>query len=479
MENALISYATCIKILSPKLSQMRVVATFLSVMLELGKEKTYPPFLFSIYLNDLEHFLNINNVSGIECAVNTAEVYSYLKLLILLYADDTVIFSDSSEKLQAALNAFETYCTEWKLHVNTSKTKIVIFTKGNFHHNKIFTFQKQAIEIVKEYKYLGIFSGRTGSYVAAIKHITEQAHKAVYTLLKKIRLLDLPLDIQTDLFNKIIKPILLYGCELWGVGNIESIERVQLKFYKQTLGLKKSTPSNMIYGELGITPLDIDIHTRMVSFWTKLVENRGTNKLASFVYNMLSEMHNSRKIKSSWVEKIKSLLCSLGFSAVWYSQSFINSTWLIKAVNQKLKDIFIQTWRSKIEIESESNVYRIFKTNFEESKYITILSTLLCKRFLSFRTRNHKLPVETGRWKGVPYNERVCNLCHRDVGDEFHMVLICTYFKEERSKYIKPYFYRNPNILKFQQLMNTSEKKILINLCFFVKIISRTTNTNL
>ena len=71
-----------------------------------------------------------------------------------------------------------------------------------------------------------------------------------------------------------------------------------------------------------------------------------------------------------------------------------------KAVNQKLKDIFIQTWRSKIEIESESNVYRIFKTNFEESKYITILSTPLCKRFLSFRTRNHKLPIAYRKVEG-------------------------------------------------------------------------------
>ena len=74
-------------------------------------------------------------------------------------------------------------------------------------------------------------------------------------LLKKIRTLSLPIDIQIDLFNKTVKPILLYGCELWGIGNIDIIERVQLKIYKQVLGLKQSTPSNMIYGELVITHL--------------------------------------------------------------------------------------------------------------------------------------------------------------------------------------------------------------------------------
>jgi hypothetical protein len=46
----------------------------------------------------------------------------YLKLFILLYADDTVIFAESAEDLQAPLNIFEEYCSEWKLYINVSKT---------------------------------------------------------------------------------------------------------------------------------------------------------------------------------------------------------------------------------------------------------------------------------------------------------------------------------------------------------------------
>ena len=35
---------------------------------------------------------------------------SYFKLLVLLYADDTILFSDNSEDMQNALNVFEEYC---------------------------------------------------------------------------------------------------------------------------------------------------------------------------------------------------------------------------------------------------------------------------------------------------------------------------------------------------------------------------------
>ena len=52
-----------------------------------------------------------------------------------------------------------------------------------------------------------------------------------------------------------VKPTLLYGCEIWGLGNIEIIERVHIEFCKLLLQLKNSTPTCMIYGELGRYPI--------------------------------------------------------------------------------------------------------------------------------------------------------------------------------------------------------------------------------
>ena len=54
----------------------------------------------------------------------------FLNIFLLLYADDTVIFSDNELDMQQALNVFEKYCSEWKLTVNTAKTKIMIFDQG-------------------------------------------------------------------------------------------------------------------------------------------------------------------------------------------------------------------------------------------------------------------------------------------------------------------------------------------------------------
>ena len=70
--------------------------------------------------------------------------------------------------------------------------------------------------------------------------MTEQA---LFALLKKSKAVGLPFDIQIDLFDKTVKPILLYGAELWGYGSWDSLERIHLKFLKYLFNLKRSTPS--------------------------------------------------------------------------------------------------------------------------------------------------------------------------------------------------------------------------------------------
>jgi hypothetical protein len=53
-----------------------------------------------------------------------------LKLFVLLYADDTVIFSENVKRLQDGLDAVKQYCEKWKLFLNVQKCKIMIFSRG-------------------------------------------------------------------------------------------------------------------------------------------------------------------------------------------------------------------------------------------------------------------------------------------------------------------------------------------------------------
>lgn len=430
------------------------------------------PFLFSIFLNDLEHYFSTHNISGINCEYADEDIYVFVKMFILLYADDTVIFSEDSINLQNALNAFENYCHTWKLVVNVPKTKILIFSKGRPNNQLRFYFDDCEIEIVNEYKYLGILLSRSGAFNKTKKYLAEQANKALFSLLRKTRNLDLTIDLQIELFNKTVKPILLYGCEIWGYGNCDDLERIQLKFLKYTLNLKKSTPTYMIYGELGIKPISLDIKARVISFWSKLVTNQD-NKLSSIIYTVIHRMHKGNTIKSNYMKNVENILNACGFPGIWESQYIQSLKWFNLAISQRLQDQYIQTWSSLVDSSSSGINFRLFKDSFECSRYFSLLPNYYSKILIAFRTRNHRLPIEIGRWNSTPVHERVCHFCHNDIGDEFHYILSCEHFKTERLNHIKVYYRKYPNVIKFKQLMNSSNVSELKHLCKFIKVITK------
>jgi hypothetical protein len=319
---------------------------------------------------------------------------------------------------------------------------------------------------------LGIYLSKTGSYLKAKQHIAQQATKAMFMLMKKIRVLNLSYDIQIELFNKTIRPILLYGSELWGFTNINILEKVQLKFMKQILYLKQSTPSYMIYGELGILPLREEAKIRMVSYWCRLTVN-GINKLSNYLYSFIETLHKQRKIKSKWLEYIKAAILNNGFQNIWDNQNNFNNKWFQLAFKRRVKDSYLQTWNEQLNNSSSSITYKIIKHNFGINKYFTILPNYQCRILTTFRTRNHRLPIEVGRWHNIPINERTCFLCYSNIGDEYHYILECKHFEDLRKKHIKRYYYNHPNILKFNLLLNSDNKSELLNLCKFINIITK------
>ena len=94
--------------------------------------------------------------------------------------------------------------------------------------------------------------------------------------------------------------------------------------------------------------------------------------------------------------------------------------------------------------------------------------------YTKFRLSRHKFLIERARWHKtvIPYHERTCTLCNQyDLQDEFHVALICEYFKNNREKYNKPYYYNRPSMIKFIKLMNTPNSKKCFRMMLFLKIV--------
>ena len=91
----------------------------------------------------------------------------------------------------------------WKLDINYDKTKVLIF---GTHNDDRFSFKmgESKISICKKFKYLGVVFTKSRSFCKARKHNYDQAKKAMHLLYKRIRNLNLPIDLQLQLFEHTI-----------------------------------------------------------------------------------------------------------------------------------------------------------------------------------------------------------------------------------------------------------------------------------
>ena len=405
-------------------------------------------------------------------SLSDEDVEFFIKIFVLLYADDTVVLADTPGDLQNALNAVHEYCQLWKLHLNTSKTKIVIFSRGKVRKFPVFKFGNDNIEVVDDYIYLGVTINYNGKFDKAMKKQVTQANRALFSLKTKRNKFRLPIDIYLKLFDNMIMPILLYGCEIWGHENLEMIESFYMKFLKNAIHVHSKTTNCMVHGETGTTPIKIIIQQKILIFWHRLVTG-DQSKLSIILYNTQKILFSiANEYKSPWLYNIKTLLNECGLTYIWDDPNVIENHCFKKLIKLRLDDIYNQNWHAEIMRSNACLNYRIFKDINSLEFYLKNLDLKDRINLCKFRCGNSLIPVVSGRFYGVDFEDRICNLCNkREIGDEYHYVMSCTFFKNERKKFIADLYWKNPNCIKFDSLFSCKDTKKLCNLSKFVKII--------
>ena len=268
------------------------------------------PFLFAMYVNDIENEFQLKGSEGINIGM--------LKMFLILYADDIVIFAASAQELQNNLNLLSEYCHRNRLKVNTSKTKIMVFRRGGILPRDMkFYYSNVELSIVNHFSYLGIVFSTGGSFSECHKTLAGQALKAIFTLNRYLyNFINIKPRHKLELFDKLVTPILNYGSEVWGFSQAKQIERIHMLFCKQLLGVKTSTQNDFIYGELGRTNYYARRIYIIIKFWFKVLfaEDR---KYISQIYRVMLRDMTDRQNVQNWASLVRNTLANLGFYHVW------------------------------------------------------------------------------------------------------------------------------------------------------------------
>jgi hypothetical protein len=403
---------------------------WIAVIIGLLQGDPMSPPLFNLFTNDLESFFRQRGFRGIKIS-ETVDV------ILLAYADDVVVLSKSIIDLKDKLATLEDYCKNKQLKINVNKTKIMIFKKRiNKRLYQNFELDKNKIEIVNEFKYLGFTFYRTGSFKMEVDNRIAAANLAFNNLQNIVGNGKIgSWETKKILINSMVESVMLYGSEIWGVRSIEKITAAHLRFFKRLFYLPINTPGYSIIHELNIEPIELKIIKRSVNWWKKLLK-APDNSLIKSCYNRLLEEQNC---ETNWTTSFKEYTFPNDLESVWQGQSIrandetniidFHISRLKSELFSKINESSSLCWYKELVNLNGQNTQNYLHLDLAKSTINTFCQTRLLNRY------NEKIYVNGMSYKF--YNNELCTICnHHEHDTLLHLLTKCNITESFRKHYL-------------------------------------------
>jgi hypothetical protein len=221
-----------------------------------------------------------------------------------------------------------------------------------------------------------------------------------------------------------VVPINDYFAALWFKKVNLDINKIHYKALKYYFGAPQRTPLLALHGDSGwITP-----YTRhkieIVRLWNRLI-NSPDDALIKRVFNM---EYNKN---TEWCKSVKTIFEEIGMVNKYMNQEIC----CLNTVKNLLVDLENENWKNEVQVKSKLRTYKLIKTEVGQEDFIkTTLSRVA--RSILFRLRSGVLPlkIETGRFRSVPSDKRICELCNlNEIENEIHFVIKCPLYEDLRQ----------------------------------------------
>ena len=339
---------------------------------------------------------------------------------LLQLADDTTITAEIVQSFVQNMSTVAKYSLEKFLRIHLTKSKYFHLT-----NNPDSKLLKDILlgdgitlkPIVEDYIWLGFWLSDTNDISEIIQHHISKKMVHISSFYSWLAINeDTPIKVKLIVLYVCLFATLLYSCEVWV--NLEDVSEkllmIEKKALKSCLGVKASTPDDIVYLELNKADIVSTILDRQYSFFRKFINQNENSAIAMNIWNLYNDNVDSD------------------------SEGVIHYFQNLEAEN-KVKDKVTRKERTSVSELSMTTRYREL-TNL---KYCNILynSFVIEKNrttITRWRLSCHPLRIETARYQRprIPRSERLCSVCHT-IEDEHHALFVCAAHIFIRARHIE------------------------------------------
>ena len=350
-----------------------------------------------------------------ECGFRTKSLHAFLT------------FKTESKKLQFGAQKCK------KLHVGKRVEGFKCQTLKVDHWKEIETGSEKIEDICdEEYemeesgqeKYLGDILSVDGRNINNIK---SRVAKGTGIISKILSILDgIPFgqyyfEVALILRDSLLLSSILCNSESWynvTKAELDLIESVDLQFLRRVLNIPKSTPKEMIYLELGCTPLRYIIKKRRILFLHYILNQDPKSMLFKFLMTQMKH-----KKKKDWSVQVFSDLEKLKMDDDVEQIKSMKKLKLKSLLDEKIKMKVFEELNSQK--DNHSKVSQLIHDSFEMQKYLKPNNMKITKEEAQeiFKLRSRMSDVKSN-YKGK-YESLKCEMCDENEDETQKHILIC------------------------------------------------------
>ena len=149
--------------------------------------------------------------------------------------------AENEPDLQFLLFLVETWCKNWRLEVNLTKTNILHVRKVRKPRSKfMFIFDRRPVPYCEFYTYLGCSINENLNFNFTVSCLADSAGRALGSVITKmIKNGGFPFNVFCTLYDACVCSILEYGAEVFGYKQYDSAFKLHLRAARAFLGLPK------------------------------------------------------------------------------------------------------------------------------------------------------------------------------------------------------------------------------------------------
>jgi len=275
-------------------------------------------WLFNVYMDKIVKEIN-REVDDIGTVLGRVGVDERWKMRMILFADDTVLMTETERELQVLIECYDRVCKTKNVSINIGKSKVMRCRKQGGMDGMDIRLNGRVMEEVDKWQYLGVIVTNKGEGKEEINHRINEGNK-VFGAMNGIWMNgNMSRKIKMELYETVVMAKVLYGSEVWcmSVNEKKKLEVFEMKCLRRICGVNRMDRirNEEIRRRCGIGRGVLERAEERMLKWFGHMERMGRDRVVRRVYDAEVEGDRGRgRPRRRWMDGVREALEGRGMT---------------------------------------------------------------------------------------------------------------------------------------------------------------------